>query len=461
MPFLRVDGDLQPAPFDVLTPPTPRRSRVAIMGEHKRREFETTNEADVGYTLHGRGAVPDQRLPAARSGGPGDPPGAQRDPDVRGAPAATGDARRSRTARAGWCSITGPTGTGKTTTIASMIGHINRTRRAHIVTIEDPIEVVHDDELSIIQQREVGIDTESYAAALKHVVRQDPDVIFVGEIRDAESALSAIQAAETGHLVISTLHTIDCDGDDQPRPRPVPAPAAEGGPHVVRRARCAASCRSGSSRGPTARAACPAVEVLVQRARLRPDHRPGRPIDRRRDRRGQYYGMQTFDQALELVGRSGDRGGRADGTSQPHDFDLRCVKRRRGGPGASELARLTRRAPSRPLEGVPRVAERCREAERMTTVRILARGARGAVARPAAEHEADVIARGHSSSQTAASVEVRPSIRPLEGEGPASSPRSVLGSVQRTPAGQHPAHASAARTPVSSRHGRPPPSSAP
>ena len=91
-----------------------------------------------------------------------------------------------------------------------MIGHINRSRRAHIVTIEDPIEVVHDDELSIIQQREVGIDTGSYQAALKHVVRQDPDVIFVGEIRDAESALSAIQAAETGHLVISTLHTIDC-----------------------------------------------------------------------------------------------------------------------------------------------------------------------------------------------------------------------------------------------------------
>ena len=119
--------------------------------------------------------------------------------------------------------ITGPTGTGKTTTIASMIGHINRTRRTHIVTIEDPIEVVHDDQLSIIQQREIGIDTDSYATALSHVIRQDPDVIFVGEIRDSESALAAIQAAETGHLVISTLHTIDCDGDDQPRARPVPA----------------------------------------------------------------------------------------------------------------------------------------------------------------------------------------------------------------------------------------------
>ena len=91
-----------------------------------------------------------------------------------------------------------------------MIGHINNTRRAHIVTVEDPIEVVHDDALSIMQQREIGIDTDSYANALRHVIRQDPDVIFIGEIRDPESALSAIQAAETGHLVISTLHTIDC-----------------------------------------------------------------------------------------------------------------------------------------------------------------------------------------------------------------------------------------------------------
>ena len=106
--------------------------------------------------------------------------------------------------------VTGPTGTGKTTTIASMIGHINRSRRAHIVTIEDPIEVMHDDMLSIVQQREIGLDTDSYANALRHVIRQDPDVIFVGEIRDPDSAMSAIQAAETGHLVISTLHTIDC-----------------------------------------------------------------------------------------------------------------------------------------------------------------------------------------------------------------------------------------------------------
>ena len=105
--------------------------------------------------------------------------------------------------------MTGPTGSGKTTTIATLLGFINRTRRAHIVTIEDPIEVVFTDAMSVIRQREVGRDTESYGAALRQSLRQDPDVIFLGEIRDQETALAAIQAAQTGHLVLSTMHTID------------------------------------------------------------------------------------------------------------------------------------------------------------------------------------------------------------------------------------------------------------
>ena len=202
--------------------------------------------------------------------------------------------------------VTGPTGTGKTTTIASMIGHINRTRRAHIVTIEDPIEVVHDDEMSIIQQREIGIDTDSYGAALKHVVRQDPDVIFVGEIRDPESALSAIQAAETGHLVISTLHTVDCMETinrvldlfppQQPKElRTSFAGALRGivSQRLVPRA-------DGKGR-------VPVVEVLVN---------TGRVFDRIVDAdatdsildviaEGGYYGMQTFDQALVQLVKEG------------------------------------------------------------------------------------------------------------------------------------------------------------
>ena len=105
--------------------------------------------------------------------------------------------------------VTGPTGSGKSTTLAAMVDHINRNRRCHIMTIEDPIEFVHDDNMSEVNQRELEIDTHSFAAALKHVMRQNPDVILVGEMRDLETISLAITAAETGHLVFATLHTTD------------------------------------------------------------------------------------------------------------------------------------------------------------------------------------------------------------------------------------------------------------
>jgi twitching motility protein PilT len=105
--------------------------------------------------------------------------------------------------------VTGATGSGKTTTLAAILGHINRTRRQHIVTIEDPIEILHEDALCIINQREVGLDTDSFNEALRRVLRQDPDVILIGELRDSETAETALQAAESGHLVLSTMHTVD------------------------------------------------------------------------------------------------------------------------------------------------------------------------------------------------------------------------------------------------------------
>ena len=103
--------------------------------------------------------------------------------------------------------VTGPTGCGKTTTIASMIEEINKTRKAHIITIEDPIEFAYEDKKSLIEQREIGVDTKSFANALKYVLRQDPNVILVGEMRDPETIATVLTAAETGHLVFSTLHT--------------------------------------------------------------------------------------------------------------------------------------------------------------------------------------------------------------------------------------------------------------
>jgi twitching motility protein PilT len=105
--------------------------------------------------------------------------------------------------------VTGPTGSGKSTTLAAMVNHINRQRPKHIVTIEDPIEYLHSDDVATINQREVGVDTHSFAAALKHVMRQNPDIILVGEMRDLETIQLAITAAETGHLVFATLHTTD------------------------------------------------------------------------------------------------------------------------------------------------------------------------------------------------------------------------------------------------------------
>jgi twitching motility protein PilT len=105
--------------------------------------------------------------------------------------------------------VTGPTGSGKTTTLASMLDHINRTRRQHIVTIEDPIEFIHEDQGCIVNQREVGLDTASFSEALRRALRQDPDVIVIGELRDDESAQTALHAAESGHLVFSTMHTLD------------------------------------------------------------------------------------------------------------------------------------------------------------------------------------------------------------------------------------------------------------
>ncbi len=105
--------------------------------------------------------------------------------------------------------VTGPTGSGKSTTLASLIDIINRTKPLHIVTVEDPIEFLHDHKRSIITQREIGEDTDSFAEALRRVLRQDPDVILVGELRDLETISTALTAAETGHLVFATLHTQD------------------------------------------------------------------------------------------------------------------------------------------------------------------------------------------------------------------------------------------------------------
>ena len=192
---------------------------------------------------------------------------------------------------------TGATGSGKSTTLAAIVGHINATRRCHIVTIEDPIEFLHADAKSIVNQREVGLDTSSFQEALRRGLRQDPDVILIGEMRDAETAQTAMQAAESGHLVLSTLHTVDA-AESIGRMVEFFPPEKH---HQVR------SILAGVLRGVISQRLLPrvrdgrvaAVEVMVTNARIADlirENRAGEIEDAIAD--GAFFKMQTFTQAL-------------------------------------------------------------------------------------------------------------------------------------------------------------------
>ncbi len=206
-PFLRIDGNLEQTNHDEVQSADTERIAFAIMPKQRAEEFLTANEADFAYAVAGLGRF---RVNVFRQRGsvgmvlrrvlPGIPSF-----EELGLPPAV---RRLADEPRGLVLVTGPTGSGKTTTLACMIDHINETQRRHIVTIEDPIEVLHNDKQSIVNQREIGTDTDDFHSALKRAMRQDPDVILIGEMRDPETVWASIAAAETGHLVFSTLHTI-------------------------------------------------------------------------------------------------------------------------------------------------------------------------------------------------------------------------------------------------------------
>jgi twitching motility protein PilT len=217
--------------------------------------------------------------------------------------------------------VTGATGSGKTTTLASIVDHINRTRASHIVTIEDPIEVLHVDQQSIINQREVGLDTESFGQALRRALRQDPDTILIGELRDAETAQTALQAAESGHLVLSTLHTLDSAETISRMIEFFP----EGKQQQIR------SIMAGVLRGVISQRLLPrvgggrvaVVEVMVVNARIADLIREGKPEEiPDAIAEGDYFGMQTFQQALtaKVLDGSIDREDAANASSNRHDF---------------------------------------------------------------------------------------------------------------------------------------------
>src|SRR6266545_5023273 len=217
--------------------------------------------------------------------------------------------------------VTGATGSGKTTTLAAMIDHINRTRRQHIVTIEDPIEIVHFDQSCIVNQREVGIDTASFNQALRRGLRQDPDVILIGELRDAETAETALQAAESGHLVLSTLHTVDAA---ETLGRMIEFFPAVKQPQI--RSIMAGVLRGVISQRLLPRAAggrVPAVEVMVTNARIEELIRDGK-TDEIPDaiEEGAFFSMQTFTTALIDLVLAGEleHDVAANAATNRHDF---------------------------------------------------------------------------------------------------------------------------------------------
>ncbi|MDZ7707283.1 MAG: PilT/PilU family type 4a pilus ATPase [Trueperaceae bacterium] len=209
-PHVRVDGELHPwEDSPTLTPAQTEQIALAMMTDEQRTQFRHRHELDFAFTIP---EIARFRCNAFRQRGSvgvvmrviGDAiPGFE----ALGLPAevVTRWAEQPR----GLVLVTGPTGSGKTTSLAAMVDHINRRYARHVITIEDPIEILHSNQKSLVVQREVGLDTADFVDALKYAMRQDPDVIMIGEMRDKATVEAAITAAQTGHLVLSTLHTLD------------------------------------------------------------------------------------------------------------------------------------------------------------------------------------------------------------------------------------------------------------
>ena len=207
-PVIRVDGELIPTDLDVLTPMDTRSLIYNMLTAEQQKEFEDNFELDMSYSVHGFGRfrvnVYKQRgcIGAAFRVIPTKIPTIE---DLKLPP----KLRDFTKLHKGLVLFTGPTGSGKSTSLASLINIINEERRCHIITVEDPIEYLHYHKRSIVNQRELHIDTKSFGEALRRVLREDPDVILVGEMRDLETVSTACTMAETGHLVFGTLHTTD------------------------------------------------------------------------------------------------------------------------------------------------------------------------------------------------------------------------------------------------------------
>jgi len=299
-PVYRIDGQLRPLPkAPRLSPEDIRKMAYAMMSELQRKKFEDSHEVDLSYGVKGMGRF---RVNMFTQRGSISmvlrtiPVNVQTIEELMLPPVIKKLTNEAR----GLILVTGTTGSGKSTTLASMIDAINANHTAHIITIEDPIEFLHRDKKSIINQREVGVDTDTFANALKSALRQDPDVILVGEMRDYETIETALTAAETGHLVLSTLHTVDAQESINRIVGAFP-------PYQQRQIRLQLSAilKGVISQRLVPRAdgkgRVPAVEVMVSTARVREliDDKEKTKLLRDTIQQGvDSYGMQTFDQSL-------------------------------------------------------------------------------------------------------------------------------------------------------------------
>jgi len=325
-PRVRVDGQLIEAPFDPVTSEEMETLVLQLLPANRAKEFEATNDADFATSAGGLGRF---RGNAFRQRGEVGIVLRRVLPNVAtipqlGLPAVV---ETLASEPRGLVLVTGPTGSGKTTTLAAMIDHINETRACNVVAIEDPIEIVHTDKRAMINQREIGTDTSDYAQAVRRVLRQDPDVILIGEMRDAETVWAALAAAETGHLVLSTLHTSNATETvnrivdffppfQQQQIRLTLSSCLKG---VV----CQRLLERADELGRV-----PAVEVMVMTGRIadrivEPTSGKGETIEEM-IAGGEWYGMQTFDQSLFHLYQDGQvtlRQAMA-AASRPHDFRL-------------------------------------------------------------------------------------------------------------------------------------------
>ena len=322
-PTIRVSGHLEPIQPEPIRPEDAWEHAHAMMGDKERDVLETAGEVDFAYSIPGLGRfrvnIHRQRgtlgIAARRI-----LPGAPNFKELALPPIVEEMAGKHR----GLLLITGPTSSGKTTTCGAIIKHINQSRRCHIVTIEDPIEILHNDEMSVVTQREIGQDTNGFLPALRAAMRQDPDVIFVGEIRDTETVGAALQAAETGHFVMATLHTINVaetinriidffPSHQQKQVRVALAGSLVG---VVTQRLLP---RSGGGRAP-------ALEIMVMNGRIRDCILDSDKTHQIHDivAESEYYGMQTFDQALVKLYRSGavTLEDAKSAANVPQDFEL-------------------------------------------------------------------------------------------------------------------------------------------